>query len=107
MSTSPQWGRTTKLLVASTLLVAAGLLFYSFRSILPLLTIAFLIAYVFAPVVGWLSERLRVKRGLAAVLLYVVLLALLGRATKNVEACQERNGVSRAFELQQSLQHDG
>ena len=77
MSTSPQWGRTTKQLVIVTIMVAAGLLFYSFRSILPLLTIAFLIAYVFAPIVGWLSERLRIKRGLAAILLYVIVLALL------------------------------
>jgi HAD superfamily hydrolase (TIGR01549 family) len=77
MSTSPQWGRTTKQLVLVTILVVAGLLIYSFRSILPLLIIAFLIAYVFAPVVDWLSKRLHIKRGLAAVLLYLVALAAL------------------------------
>jgi predicted PurR-regulated permease PerM len=77
MSTTPKWGRTTKQLVLVTILVGTGLLLYSFRSIFPLLTIAFLIAYVFAPVVGWLSERLHIKRGLATVLLYMVALAVL------------------------------
>jgi HAD superfamily hydrolase (TIGR01509 family) len=77
MSTSPQWGRTTKQLIAATLLVLAGLLVYSFRAVLPLLTIAFLIAYVLSPVVDWASTRLRIKRGLVTVLLYLIGLALL------------------------------
>jgi HAD superfamily hydrolase (TIGR01509 family) len=77
MSTSPQWGRTTKQLIAASLLVLAGLLIYSFRSILPLLIIAFLTAYILAPIVDWASKRLRIKRGLAAVLLYLIGLALL------------------------------
>ena len=77
MSTSPQWGRTTKQLVVVTILVLSGLLLYSFRPIFPLLAIAFLIAYIFAPVVGWLSEHLRIKRGFAAALVYVIALAAL------------------------------
>ena len=77
MSTSPQWGRTTKQLIAATLLVVAGLLIYSFRSILPLVIIAFLIAYVFAPIVDWASTRLHIRRGLVIVLLYLIGLALL------------------------------
>ena len=77
MSTSPQWGRTTKQLIAATLVVLAGLLIYSFRSILPLLIIAFLIAYILAPIVDWASTRLHIRRGLAIVLLYLIGLALL------------------------------
>jgi HAD superfamily hydrolase (TIGR01509 family) len=77
MSTSPKWGRTTKQLIAATLLVLAGLLVYSFRSVLPLLIIAFLIAYVLAPVVSWLSSRLHIRRGLATVLIYLIGLALV------------------------------
>ena len=69
MSTSPRWGRTTKQLIAATFLVLAGLLVYSFRSVLPLLIIAFLIAYVLAPVVDWASTRLHIRRGLAILLL--------------------------------------
>lgn len=78
MSTSPPWGRTTKQLVLVTIMVGIGLLLYSFRPIFPLLAIAFLIAYIFAPVVGWLSDRLHIRRGLAALLLYLVALAALG-----------------------------
>jgi HAD superfamily hydrolase (TIGR01509 family) len=80
MSTSPQWGRTTKQLIAATILVLTGLLVYSFRSALPLLIIAFLVAYVLAPVVGWMSTRLRLPRGLATLLLYLIGLALLATA---------------------------
>jgi HAD superfamily hydrolase (TIGR01509 family) len=77
MSTSPQWGRTTKQLIAATLLVLAGLLVYSFRSILPLLIIAFLIAYILAPIVDWASRHLHLKRGLVILLIYLIGLALL------------------------------
>jgi len=66
MTASPQWGRTTKQLAAATLLILAGLLLYGFRPILPTVIIACLFAYIFAPVVGWLSTHLRIRRGLAA-----------------------------------------
>jgi predicted PurR-regulated permease PerM/phosphoglycolate phosphatase-like HAD superfamily hydrolase len=80
MTASPQWGRTTKQLAAATLLILAGLLLYGFRPILPTVIIACLFAYVFAPVVGWLSEHLRIKRGIAAVLIYLIALAALATA---------------------------
>jgi HAD superfamily hydrolase (TIGR01549 family) len=80
MTASPQWGRTTKQLAAATLLILAGLLLYGFRSILPTVIIACLFAYVFAPVVGWLSEHLRIRRGLAAILIYLIGLAALATA---------------------------
>jgi predicted PurR-regulated permease PerM/phosphoglycolate phosphatase-like HAD superfamily hydrolase len=72
--TSPptRWDRTTKLLVLTALLVLAGLLLYSFRTVLPLLIIVFLLAYVFAPAVNWLSRNLHIPRGLSVLLLYLV-----------------------------------
>jgi HAD superfamily hydrolase (TIGR01509 family) len=81
MSTSPRWGRTTKQLVSATLLIVAGLLLYSFRTILPQLIVVFLLAYVFAPVVGWLSKRMHVARGVAVLLLYLVGLGVLAAAS--------------------------
>jgi predicted PurR-regulated permease PerM/phosphoglycolate phosphatase-like HAD superfamily hydrolase len=77
MTASPQWGRSTKLLVVVSILVLAGLLVYSFRAILPLVIIAFLIAYIFAPVVGWISRLLHIGRGWATLLLYLIGLAAL------------------------------
>ena len=72
MSNSPQWGRSTKQLVSATVLILAGLLLYSFRTILIPLILVFLFSYIFAPVVGWLSKHLHIGRGWAVLLLYLV-----------------------------------
>jgi HAD superfamily hydrolase (TIGR01549 family) len=80
MSSSPRWGQTTKLLVAATLLFLAGWVVYLFRSILAPLIIACLIAYIFSPLVGWLSRHLHIARGWSTLLLYVIALAALAAA---------------------------
>ncbi len=80
MKTVPRWSRTTKQLVSATLMVLSGLLIYSFRSILPPLIIAVLIAYLLAPLVGWLSQRLHIGRGLATAIIYLIGLGLMATA---------------------------
>jgi len=77
MSTSPRWSAGTKQLISAALLVLAGLLFYSFRSILTPLIITFLAVYILDPLVGWLSRNLRLRRGWAIALVYLVCLAVL------------------------------
>ena len=77
MNTSPRWGRSTKQLVSATLVILAGLLLYSFRTIVTPLVIIFLLAYVLAPVIGWLSRTLHISRGLSVVVLYLIGLASL------------------------------
>lgn len=107
MSTSPQWGRTTKQLVLVTIMVGIGLLLYSFRSIFPLLAIAFLIAYIFAPVVGWLSEHLHIKRGLVTLLLYVVALAMLTSVSTLIVPSLVSNEVGALVENLGSIVNQG
>jgi HAD superfamily hydrolase (TIGR01549 family) len=79
-STSSRWGRITKLLVAAALLILAGLLVYNVRAILASLVLASLLAYILAPLVGWLSEHLHIPRGLTVAILYLVGLGLLATA---------------------------
>ncbi|MBN1582401.1 MAG: AI-2E family transporter [Anaerolineae bacterium] len=77
MDESTQWGYATKQLVAATLMVLAGLLLYSFRSMLPPVIIAALLSYVFAPLVGWFSKKLHIGRGVATLLLYLIGIGLI------------------------------
>jgi predicted PurR-regulated permease PerM len=78
-STPPKWSRDTKVIVTVIALLIAAALVYIARSVVPLLVLAAVLAYIFQPLVGWL-ERHRVGRGLAAILciLLLVLLVALG-----------------------------
>lgn len=73
---SSEWDPATKRTVVVLLLIGIlGILWIS-RSIIPILVIAGLVAYLLSPVVG-LLERLRVPRALSTAVLFVLLLVLL------------------------------
>ncbi len=77
---SPPWSRTTKVAVTLTGLALLGVLIYSFQEALPPLVIAGLIAYLLTPVVDFVCARVRLPRGLATLLVYLLFLTLLGLA---------------------------
>lgn len=72
--TSPRWGATTKLVIALTAvaLIAWALARFQFL-VVPLISAA-MIAYLFQPVITFLSHRLRWPRWLAVAVVYLVLL---------------------------------
>lgn len=72
----PTWSRDTKFIVTVIALLTIAGLVYVARSVIPLLALAAVLAYIFQPIVGWL-ERHRVKRGLAAALCVVLLVILV------------------------------
>jgi HAD superfamily hydrolase (TIGR01509 family) len=72
MSAVPRWSRSTKILVSAALLVVAGLLLYSFRTILIPIVLVLLFAYILAPLVGWLARRLHIGRSWAVMIIYLV-----------------------------------
>lgn len=76
----PRWSQNTKQLIGATLLILGGLMVYQFRSLLPSVIIAALLAYVLAPIVGWLSRVLRIGRGWTTALLYLLGIAALAVA---------------------------
>lgn len=82
MTTSlpPQWSRETKTIVTVIMLAIAVILILLARSVLPLLALAAVLAYIFQPVVGWLVRH-RVPRGLAAGLCILLILLLLAAAS--------------------------
>lgn len=73
---SSQWDAATKRTVLVLLLIGGVVLLWISRSIIPILVIAGLVAYLLSPIVG-LLERVRVPRAVSTVILFVLLLVLL------------------------------
>ncbi len=73
----PRWSPSTKLTVLLLLLGLGIFLLYIFRSAITPLILALLLAYILAPIVTWIQNRLRWRRGLATLLAYLILLVIL------------------------------
>jgi predicted PurR-regulated permease PerM/phosphoglycolate phosphatase-like HAD superfamily hydrolase len=74
---SSEWSQTTKRLVVVGLVIVLLITLYVFRSLLPPIIIAAVLAYVLKPVVDFLERRTRLSRLLAVILVFVVLLAII------------------------------
>ena len=82
ITTSPQWGPTTKLVVALTIVAIVIWLFIQFHTIIGPLLMAFVVAYLLHPVARLLHRGLHLSWALAVSLLYVlILLIILGGLT--------------------------
>ena len=71
-----RWSPQTKRSVALVLLILVVLIIYRFQIIIAPLVIAFLIAFILDPIVDFLTKRTRLSRGLAAMLVFLVLLVI-------------------------------
>lgn len=71
-----RWGASVKRTVVLIILVLLALVIYRFRVVIPPLVIAFLIAFILDPIVDFLTIRLRMARGLATGLVFLVLILL-------------------------------
>jgi predicted PurR-regulated permease PerM len=74
---SPKWGTLTKAMVALTGLVLVGALVSRFHSIIPLLVLALIAAFLVVPIVRFLHTRLGLTWGLAANVCFLTLILLL------------------------------
>jgi predicted PurR-regulated permease PerM len=72
-----RWDKTTKVVIAVLLVLLAGLALYLVRVVFVPLIIGGIMAYILAPVVGWINRRLRIPRGLATGIVYLLLLAIV------------------------------
>ncbi len=77
VTTSPQWGPTTKLVVALTVVAIVIWLFIQFHGIIGPLLMAFVVAYLLNPVAGLVHRGLHLSWALAVGLLYIVILILI------------------------------
>jgi predicted PurR-regulated permease PerM len=71
-----RWSPSFKRIVALILLVLIALIIYRFQTVIPPLVIAFLTAFILDPIVDFLTERLRLARGLATTLVFLVIIVV-------------------------------
>jgi len=70
------WSIASKFLAGVVLLAVSTYLLFRFSLMIPPFILAVILAYVLSPVAGALQRRLRIRRGLATVFTYVILLGL-------------------------------
>ena len=74
---STEWSRTTKYLVGIGLVLFGLYVLYLSRSVLSILIIAGLIAFLLMPLVDFFNGRCRLPRGLAVLLAYLILIVIV------------------------------
>lgn len=101
---SPYWNTTTKLVFGLTIVAILAGIFLYYRSIVSLLILAFIITYLFRPVVIYLADKTKMSWRLSATLLFVLIiiiliglltgagLAIAQQVTSLVSVLQERAG---------------
>jgi len=76
-SKSVSWSAQTKAFITLIILVVAGYLLYRFNTAITPLVFSVIVAFVLSPLVGRVQKLLRLRRGLAVLLVYLVLLAVI------------------------------
>ncbi len=74
---SPHWTVATKSIIAAAALVLFGLLIWQFRNLIQPIVIAVLIAYLVNPLVAQSTQRLKLSRGAAVLLVYAFFLVAI------------------------------
>jgi predicted PurR-regulated permease PerM len=73
----PPWSTSTKLTIFLLLLGLGIFLLYRFRAVIIPLILAVILAFILLPLANWIERCLRIRRGLAILLAYLVLLVCL------------------------------
>ena len=79
-SKPPGWSPQTKLFVSFIILVCAAYLLYKFSEAVKPMVLAIILAFVLNPLVSGVQRRLRVRRFLATMLVFAILLAIAAGA---------------------------
>ncbi|HEY69772.1 MAG TPA: AI-2E family transporter [Anaerolineae bacterium] len=72
-----RWSSYTKLIVSLSMLAISLYLLYRFRAVIAPLVIAAILAFLLNPIVTFLVSKLRIRRGWATAIVYIVLIGLL------------------------------
>ncbi|MGD2041763.1 MAG: AI-2E family transporter, partial [Anaerolineae bacterium] len=71
---STEWSRTTKRLVVVGLIIVLLLTLYIFRTLLPPVILAFVLAYILKPLADSIQRRSKMPRLVAVILVFLILL---------------------------------
>lgn len=74
---SPKWSANTKIIVAVSTLILVIALIFRFTSIIRLMTIAAILAYLINPIVVFINDRTHFSRALAIAIIYLTLVVLI------------------------------
>ena len=74
---SPPWSRTTKTIVVVAALLLLALLVMRFRTLLAMLVVAAILAYLLDPLIVFIDKRTNIRRGIVIAFVYIVLAAAL------------------------------
>ncbi len=74
---SPLWSRTTKTIVVVGALLFLGALVLRFRTLLIMLVMAAILAYLLDPLISFIDRRTHIRRGIIIAAVYLVLAAAL------------------------------
>ncbi len=72
---SPLWSRTTKIIIVVTAMLLIGLLVMRFRSLIVMIVLAAILAYLLDPLINFICRRTTLKRGVIIAIVYVLLAA--------------------------------
>ena len=97
---SPIWTTTTKLIIGLTLAALFAGVFIYYRSIVSLIILAFVITYLFQPIVSWLTERTRMSWRLSSTLVFLLfIIVLIGLLTgAGLAIAQQLTGLVRVVQ---------
>jgi predicted PurR-regulated permease PerM len=98
--TSPPWSTTVKVVVIVFGLIILGAILLRFQEIIAPLVIAGLIAYVIAPAVNFVNERLRIPRGVVTAAIYLLFFAAIGVAISWLTPLLVRQAMSLQLDFQ-------
>ena len=74
----PRWSSQTKIIVALLILAVLIFLGFRFQTVLAPIVLSVILAFVLVPLVNRIQQQLNFARGLAILLVYLLLLAILG-----------------------------
>ncbi len=76
-NSSPPWSRTTKTIVVVAGLLLLALLVMRFRTLLAMLVVAAILAYLLDPLIVFIDRRTNIRRGIVIAVVYLILAAAL------------------------------
>jgi predicted PurR-regulated permease PerM len=68
-----RWSAATKRIVIVSIVILLALILYRFRIVIPPLVIALLLAFILDPIADFVTDRVRLSRGVATALIFIIL----------------------------------
>lgn len=74
---SPLWSRATKIIVVVSALLLIAVLIMRFRTLIGMIVVAAILAYLLEPLISFIDQRTTLRRGIIITLVYILLAAIL------------------------------